>query len=232
MAKKIISTPKQDRRDLLNQEQADEQYWQARQQLAGTRQVETEIDGGLGVLLDKRFLYHGSPVDNISQFNEAEETTIGTGVYLTSQADIAIGYARLRANHRKGKSPVIYEVEVNNLKILDLRKNDNVVKILQGFKLYLADLYNSPNQPRRPSWQIAIRRAINTIESHTVNSGNLRKVTFNTSPYFSEYIQSLGYDGLVAFEGGEGDTVGDHDSYVIFNPANIRVNRRHMLSQQ
>jgi len=100
-------------------------------------QPEESIDDGLGILVRYKKLYHGSATPGIKNLNSAEETTLGDGVYLIPQQSDAAGYATRRARDRKGK-PVVYEVLVENLKLLDLRKNENVKRIMPGFTSILS----------------------------------------------------------------------------------------------
>ena len=51
-------------------------------------------------------LFHGSPVSNIEEFQDANEATIGNGAYFTSSADKAALYARVR--QAQGPSLCIY----------------------------------------------------------------------------------------------------------------------------
>ena len=46
---------------------------------------------------------------------------------------------------------------------------------------------------------------------------------------FSEYIAGLGYDGLIAMEGGEGHGF-NHDSYVIFDASKARLVREQKIN--
>lgn len=39
----------------------------------------------------------------------------------------------------------------------------------------------------------------------------------------SEYLESLGYDGLKTIEGGEPPHVGPHDTYLIFDPTKVKL---------
>lgn len=205
------------------------------------RQDEEEIDDGLGILVKKKTLYHGSNVSGIknkdkdkAQFKEAEEFTIGTGVYLTSQAKDAIGYARVRSNDGRSGNAVVYEASIENLKLCDLRRDENVKKVLEGFKNVLNEKLNQPNL--RYTLKQALKLNLDAINQSRVDAHNLRDATDHCSRIFSEYVKSLGegYDGLIAFEGGESlagkQTFGDHDSVVIFNPEKVKINQEHNIN--
>lgn len=73
-------------------------------------------------------IYHGSGTSGIAAFVRAEEDTVGSGGYFTSESKDAIGYARRRARRSKNSVPVVYESEINNLKLLDLRSLNNIKK--------------------------------------------------------------------------------------------------------
>ena len=49
------------------------------------------------------------------------------------------------------------------------------------------------------------------------------KFFWNNSQLTTQIVQKEGFDGLIAIEGGEGDEIGEHDSYVIFNPDNVNL---------
>ena len=49
---------------------------------------EESIEDGKAVLIREKTLYHGTGIEDIEQFQPAEETTIGEGVYLTSQREL------------------------------------------------------------------------------------------------------------------------------------------------
>jgi hypothetical protein len=182
---------------------------------------EEQIDDGLGILLKQKTLYHGSSTPGIEKFNVAEDDTVGTGLYFTSRPEDAIGYARGRAEQRKTESPVLYASQVENLKILDLRKDENVKKVLPGFKKLLEDELQEPDL----GWakQGTLQAAIEKINTGAVHSGNLREIAWSHGTSWTDYIKSLGYDGLVTLEGGEGEYVKNHDSYVIFDPEKAKI---------
>ena len=227
LAKKIKKLPKEGRKEILEKSKASPEYWQARGEKIHERQKEEEIDDGLGILVKKKMLYHGSGTSGIKNFNRAEEDTVGSGIYFTSQAKDAIGYARRRARREKNAVPVIYEVSIENIKLLDLRKDENVKKILDGFKQILIEKLKDTNL--KWNFKTVLQRAIESINSGRVGSGNLREVTFSTGQMFSDYLKSLGYEGLITFEGGEGKDVGIHDTYLIFDPEKAKIIQEHKI---
>jgi hypothetical protein len=227
LAKDARGSPKAERRNILEKAKGTTEYWQTRKEKIGERQDEEEIDNGLGIFLKKKTLYHGSGTSEIGTFNKAEETTVGHGIYLTSEAKDAIGYARRRSHEKVDASPIIYESSVEDIKLLDLRKNENVKKVLTGFKGVIEQKLKTPNL----NWaqENQLQEAIQTINAGKVGAGNLRDVTFGIGDLFSEYVKSIGYEGLITFEGGEGYDVGTHDTYLVFDPTKATINREHRV---
>ncbi len=76
----------------------------------------------------------GSSVSGITQFRDAEETTIGSGFYLTSQKDAAIGYVYVRANDRKLQTPVVYESEIVDANVLTLTTKTAIMDFMKFFR--------------------------------------------------------------------------------------------------
>lgn len=179
------------------------------------------INDGAGVLVHKKILYHGSGTSGIKEFNKAEEDTVGSGLYFTSKPEDASGYAKRRARNKEGSMPVLYESEITETKLLDLRKKEIAIKTLTDFKHILAEKLKQQNI----TWVLesTLLNAIDNINSGKINAGNIREATFGTGKLFSEYISSLGYDGLIALEGGEGEDIGEHDTYLIFEPKKARL---------
>lgn len=227
LAKEIKEVPKEERKEILEKAKETPGYWQARTEKIKERQDEEEIDEGLGILLKKKTIYHGSGTSGIEQFNKAEEDTVGSGIYFTSEAKDAIGYARRRSRGREDASPVIYESSVENMKLLDLRKDENVKKALEGFKQILRDKLEEPDL--KWSYEAVLQRAVEAISAGKVGAGNLREVTFSTGQMFSDYVKSLGYEGLVTLEGGEGEDIENHDTYLIFDPEKAKINQEHKI---
>ncbi len=227
LAKEIKEVPKKKRKEVLEKAKEKLDYWQARSEKIHERQNEEEIDGGLGVLVKRETLYHGSGTSGIEAFNKAEEDTVGSGIYFTSEAKDAIGYARRRSRGREGTSPVIYEASVENMKLLDLRKTENVKKVLGGFKEVIKQKLKEPDL--NWAYEGALQKVMEAINSGKIGAGNLREVTFSTGEMFSNYVKSMRYEGLITFEGGEGDDIGNHDTYLVFDPEKAKINQEHKV---
>lgn len=177
------------------------------------------VDGGLGVLVKKKTLYHGSAVPNIDKFNIAEETTIGNGVYFTSEPDKASGYAERRfeyRSHEKDAGAVVHIRNIENMKLLNLRKKDNLLHIAQGFREILVREQKRENIDW--AYEQNIKDTIENIDSGKIN--HPKDLIDHFPRQFTKYAQSLGYDGVLAIEGGEG-AIGDHDTYLIFDPEKL-----------
>ncbi len=214
------------------------EYWQARTEKIKERQDEEEVDDGFGVLIKKKTLYHGAGISGIRKFNKAEEDTVGSGIYFTSEAKDAIGYARIRSERERNPRradglpviedavPVIYESSVEDIKLCDLRKDENVKKVLDGFKKILKEEFKKPDL----KWFVrgGLERAIETIDNGKIGAGNLKAVVHGDGKIFSNYIKSLGYEGLITFEGGECD-IGNHDTYLIFDPEKVKINQEYKV---
>lgn len=191
--------------------------------------AETEANNGLDLLINRKTLYHGSANQGIVAFNPAEEDTVGSGIYFTSEAKDAIGYARRRLRSRQNSVPILYETQVENLRLANLRNDESVKKVLDGFKEVLKQRLSDANI--QWNYQETLRRSIEAINQGKIGSGNLREATFNHTSTFTKYLQSLGYDGLVTFEGGEGEDVGSHDTYLIFDPKKVKIIQEQKITQ-
>lgn len=231
LAGELSETPKEERAEKLDRAKESPEYWQARQEKLAHRQEEEIINDGQGIFLKKKTLYHGSATSGIENFQKAQDNTVGSGVYFTSTAQEAIGYAKVRSvgqykNPTEGEIPFIYEASVENVKLLDLRSNENLQSILPSYRALLFEKCQDPNL----LWNVqgAYLAAIDSIDRGNVRSA--KTIAANTGHLFTEYIKNLGYDGLVTIEGGEGN-IGDHDTYLIFDPEKIKVWQEHKITQ-
>lgn len=178
---------------------------------------EQVIDNGLGLFIRHKNLYHGSGITGIQRMNPAEETTVGEGIYFTSAPSDALGYAERRSRKNKDGVPTVYSAQIENLKFLDLRNRTNITKILGGFKtLLLAE----KNKDLPWYTERSIDDAIELISSEKWL--NLKQIGFAHGKLFSEYVKSLGYDGLITIEEGEGEDIGKHDTYLLFDADKIK----------
>ncbi len=240
LAKKFKTLPIEEREAFLNKEKEKPEYWNARTSKIKERQKEEEIDGGLGVLVKNKTIYHGSGISEIKKFDPAEDTTVGSGVYFTSEAKDAIGYAKIRAkgerNERradgkqviKNAQPIIYEASIKNMKLCDLRKNENVKKISIGYRKILLEKVLDPNTGRHE--RNAANWVIEKIDEGIIRAGVVKEMAQTNGELFSNYIKSLGYEGLIALEGGE-DGNGNHDTYLIFDPDKIKIIEEHKITE-
>lgn len=178
------------------------------------------------IILDDKVLYHGSATPDIGLFNPAEEVTVGRGVYFVDNPQDAAGYARIRSQRDK-RPPVVYEAEISEARLVNLDNPVKLQEVMQGFasSLRQVDLSNLP-------WygQGAVQRALDTIASG-VRTGELKRVTQTVSGYFTDFLKSQGYDGLKTAEGGEGQEVGNHETYLIFDPDKVKVKAQQPIEQ-
>lgn len=182
---------------------------------------EIKANNGLDLIINRKKLYHGSGSSGIMMLNPAEETTVGEGVYLTSEEKDAAGYAIRRSSRVPGSLPVVYQTEIKDLRLVNLTEDENVRRILIGYRPSVIHALEEADLPWNKEG--ALRKVLHAIDSGIIRSGNLKEVTWYSGSSFTKYLQSLGYDGLVALEGGEGEDVGNHDSYVIFDPTKVKV---------
>ncbi|MFA6082316.1 MAG: hypothetical protein WC773_02820 [Patescibacteria group bacterium] len=233
LADELKDTPKEERAGVLDEAKETPEYWDARKNVIAERQnvYEEVVDDGLGVLFKKKTLYHGSNIPNIQTMDAAEEDTIGSGAYFTSEATDAIGYAHRRSRRDAKSHPVIYEVNVENIKLLDLRKNENIEIIMPGYRKVLEQRLSDIGGIGSDNWGYAqnLAEAIEAIDNGDPVKKGLRTVTYYFTPLFTEYVESLGYDGLIATEGGEGDMDSGHDSFLIFHPEKAHVVQEHRV---
>lgn len=225
LAKTLQDSPAEARPEILDQAKTQSEYWRSRADRVGKAQDEEPIDDGLGVFIKRKTLYHGTGAEGIEDFNSAEDTTVGDGAYFTSDPNAAIGYAHVRTRGENETNPIIYEANIENARLVDLRKKANVEKVLPGFKEILKKERNKPDL----HWakQGRIDQVIGNIDSG-LGAKYLKFATQGVGNLFSDYLSSLGYDGLITYEGGEGE-VGDHDTYLIFDPEKAKINKEHIV---
>lgn len=224
LAQKLGNTPKDQREGVLEEAKQTPDYWIERNKAIESRQDEEIVDDGLGIFVRKKTLYHGSYVSGIKSMVGADEYTIGIGLYCTSQAKDAIGYARRRARQRNGQ-PFLYEGVVENLKLCDLRNDENVNRIMSRFSQFLENEKNKPDI----KWNVysLMEKVVSKIKNNEIKAWNLKEIGLNDT--FTRFMQSQGYDGLIAFEGGEEKDIGRHDTYLIFHPEKVKVNKEQRI---
>ena len=115
------------------------------------------------------------------------------------------------------------------MKFLNLRNTANLKKVLPGFKQKLielkANIRPSDNAFLDKSVQDMIDQRIRLIDEDKADNTKIRDVTMGVGEAFTEYVQSMGYDGVIAYEGGEDNNLflEDHDTYVVFDPNRVHV---------
>jgi hypothetical protein len=236
LSEEIKEVPKEKRKEILEKAKEAPSYWQARGEKIKKQQEQMEIDGGLGILIKHKILYHGSPNSNIDLFKKAEVHTMGEGVYLTDEANKAIGYGQLRTKEKySGEiNPTIYEAEISNIKLLDLSKEENIKKIaLELEKIFTQKLSTVENKTQEDKlFAYTLKQAIDMIKSGEYGESRFEPVARYPrflSKIFEEYVESLGYDGVFGVE--QEGPVQPHTSYVIFNPSKIRIIKENIVRQ-
>lgn len=177
----------------------------------------------------KMNLYHGSPNSGITLFQEGDQQTIGRGIYLTDQRDSASGYAKNRSN--KEREGVVYEVEISDVEIADLRTEEAQRSFAKLFRDCLIDWRENVlpklQGPSEGVLQIIREQRQKQVEGllHKIDSNSfkqLRELTLNWADLTAGVLEKVGFNGLVSIE-GEPPKVDFHDSYVIFQPENTMI---------
>jgi hypothetical protein len=168
---------------------------------------------------DDVILYHGSPVPDIKDLEAATEDTVGRGVYLLNNSEQAAQYARKRALERDSLAPVVYEARLKNLRLVNLDNPEKLGEIMEGFAQELEKLKKTGGL----AWNVleAADRAIALIRGGRIVPGNVKHAVWNFNSQFSTYLVGLGYDGLKTWEGGEGEEISSHETYLVFDPKRI-----------
>jgi len=210
--------------------------------------TKTIEDNGLATIVGAdTSIFHGTTIEDITQFEKGIEDTLGTGIYFTSQRKPAEGYAKVREGRGKGK-PLVYEAKVPDAKFVDLRDIPTLHKVMEGYVPFLEEWHkkeyaNEEDAEIRyrdcePDKRLSFywidrkmdRKKIEEIKGNVERKAymkiGIKSISYVFPWLFSEYLQSLGYEGLIAFEGGEsgnGVTIGNHDSWVVFEPEKTNI---------
>lgn len=240
LAEEIKNAPEEEQEGILEQAKRTPEYQIARNKKIEGRQEEEEIDDGLGVFVKKKTLYHGSATTGVKKtgfkISEDDNSTVGRGIYCTSSAADAVGYAKGRVGMGRGglsgkdEVPVIYECSVENMKFLDLRKSENIKRVMPGWIKILEDELSNPNY--KYWYKQPLKEAIERLRAEKIGGSNLQEGVHINDKLFSEYVASLGYEGLVTIEGGEINNPGDHDSYVIFDPEKVKIIKEQKIKKE
>lgn len=192
-------------------------------------------------------LYYGSDIVDLSELRHAQATTIGWGVYLTSTFNAARSYALVRGlDKNRGSvselSAAVYKVNLKDLEIVNLFSKDALKDFSKLYVEYLIKILKERKATGQGDEDALVFYLTNRGLQRRIKDIQLVKVPnlkhlgkgFGGGKFVTSYLSSLGYDGLMAFEGGEyADylkdeetntiNVGKHDSYVIFDPAKLKV---------
>lgn len=192
--------------------------------LETTTDLHAELLVPAEIILQNKTLYHGSATADIELLNPAEEDTVGKGIYFVDNSADAIGYASLRSL-RDNNPPIVYEVIVNDARMVNLDNPYKLQEIMQGF----ANMLEESDTSKVP-WYVegAILRSIETIRNG-VQPGQVKLATQNVCSQFTDYVKHMGYDGLITTEGGEGKTVSNHTTYLLFDSDKITIKNQHAI---
>lgn len=172
------------------------------------------------IRLERSVLFHGSATGGITELRVAEEDTIGTGVYLTDER-AGRGYASHRARH--GGTPTLYKVEVDAARLCDLSDEATVAQVMTGFRKTLEREHTDQCSNSGPwYWITTLERLMEMIDTGIATRGQIKHATQQSGELFSKYLAEQGFDGVYAFEGGEG-SIGNHPSFVLFDPDKARI---------
>lgn len=162
---------------------------------------------------------------NITAFEEGDQQSIGRGIYFTPDKNTARNYALTRSD--EGTFPTVYEVEVADIDIADLRTKEAQEQFAKLHRQTLLDWEKNilPNsRGLSEGAKEMIKETVDSlVEKIDTNSWNqLKQITFNSGGLVSEALFNHGYKGLMSRE-GEPPKVAFHDSVVIFNPEDIKI---------
>jgi glutaredoxin-like protein NrdH len=181
------------------------------------------VDGWAEVRLESATLWHGSATTGIRQLERAEEDTVGRGVYF-AENDIAVGYARHRARQAGTDTPVLYSASVRDARLVDLTDQTTLDQVMAGFQSVLAAEQVLAERAESPSWLriYNLQGLQDILRRDRIRVGELKRITQRCGAVFSDHLRTQGYAGLLTVEGGEAD-IGNHRTYLIFDPADITV---------
>lgn len=186
-----------------------------------------KVNEGEGRYYEELTLYHGSATQGIEKLDYAQDATIGDGVYLTSQPIHALGYAfkshKSALDRGDFKPPQIYEVNLEDVTFCDLRDSETVRGVMSDFGEYLRDNIETITADMKWNQKSAVRAGLKSLNpDRMAETNDLKKGLELLGRQFNDYMMGRGYDGIIAWEGGETHYVGTHDSFVLFNKGKIK----------
>ncbi|HSX45119.1 MAG TPA: hypothetical protein VLF39_03380 [Candidatus Saccharimonadales bacterium] len=174
------------------------------------------------LLIDHKILYRGSATSGLNEFSHAQETTVGEGVYFVDNSSQAAEYAKRRGQSLHGSHPVVAKAEVNNLKLVNLSNPEKLQAVMEDFGTVLQKKKESLPEDTPFFRAASIDKSLESI-GKGIQVGRVKEAIFSHSASFTNYLRGLGYDGLKTPEGGEGDDIGKHDTFLIFDPEKIKL---------
>lgn len=180
------------------------------------------------VKIVRQRLFHGSCITGIRKLTDAESTTIGAGVYLTSEFNSAADYALARSPNPK--NPIVYEATIETMKLLDLTKPESLEPLATFMDQEISSWIKEDLEKRDPppvkkrEWLKIANSVIRRINEKRYDCPKDLLGWFGDLARWS--LSSRGLDGIKATEYGEsknGYEVGKHDTFVIFEPSRVKV---------
>ena len=172
---------------------------------AGEKEIKLEDGESIKfptVEVERMHLFIGKTESGLVEVPEAYETTVGDGVYLTSQQEAAEGYALRRSKGGVSSVPTVYKVEIQNLSLLDLTTQEAQEKFTSYWKEQLLKLREELVHKEWSAKEAAVDQAILNINTNSIRG--LRDITFSFGNLVRDTLKREGFDGLTIEEGGEG----------------------------
>ncbi|MCY4576990.1 MAG: hypothetical protein OXB96_00960 [Candidatus Kaiserbacteria bacterium] len=233
-----------ERREAVKKVREMPEYWRARAQkmrkLDG--RYEEMSDDWLEVFVRNKTLYHGSYTEGITHFEPAAQTFFGQGVYLTPEARDAIGYAFDRSHSTlpehggEETAPVLYEVNIKNMKMLDLQWDENLSVVAERFFKWYTEGVQDGSVEEDEDVLTAYRGSNIREDARDVFQVLLRGNNSAATALFTHYVRSLGYDGIIskrALSNKETpsayNNIGDHVAYLIFDPEHVHIQQEQKM---
>lgn len=172
---------------------------------------------GLGFFVHEKNLFH-------TPRHPSQPISAKSSLYFVPEEKIAIHYAKTKFSPIH---PVIASVKIQNLKLLDFRNKENLKVFLVGFRNHLS--FRLENEKLNWLEEIAVKTALENTNPAQVSKGHVTELIDSLGMNFKSYCKSLGYDGLIAYDGGEKVGINHHDTYLIFDPNQIRILKEKIL---
>ncbi|MBP9748964.1 hypothetical protein KBD18_02035, partial [Patescibacteria group bacterium] len=136
----------------------------------------------------------------------------------------------------KDTVPLLYEVDIENARLLDFRRDDVLQTWLPKFRTVLQNTLDQLREQdgatgKRASWHVVsgLKNAIGEIDKG-FSPGWLQVIFASQGGLLTNFLMAQGFDGILADEGGEAGVVGPHDTFVIFDPKKLKMIQKKSIS--